>query len=498
MRRAALGGLSLAIAASAESFTIRKVNRETSVRGSSKYFASQLATGDAVIKNDQAQDYVIEVSFGGKAATLVLDTGSSDLWLAPLPSVNYNQTFANAKIYNNLPANLTYGTGSAAGYVAQLDNIGFAGYTVNNQSLLYVTKQDDIFDEIEAQDSSFGGIVGVGFDTNSEIATLVSNATHENWGRSVLSNIFLENPTLPHYIAIFLDRLGYLNDTGSGTLDIGTYASGYEAVTSQPKHSVFSGYKGGFLQWNLLVSGLKINGESQTLQTGVTPGKKNGLSNTPPAGTISALLDTGTSLAQLPTAAWKALYEGMGGVLVKNQSYTQDTLSYAVPCMAEAQLEVTFGNQSVLVHPLDLTNVSIVTLPDGRNLTACLSYFQNGSWFGGDNDVILGDSFLRNVYAVYNYGDLTKTLSGFGGDPFIQLLPLTDASKASSEFKESRANALSFFPPEINISTINDPNPQAMSGSSASSGHSNSGPMIIALPGVLPAIFLVVISALLL
>ncbi|QRV84432.1 aspartyl protease [Ceratobasidium sp. AG-Ba] len=468
MRRAALGGLSLAIAASAESFTIRKVNRETSVRGSSKYFASQLATGDAVIKNDQAQDYVIEVSFGGKAATLVLDTGSSDLWLAPLPSVNYNQTFANAKIYNNLPANLTYGTGSAAGYVAQLDNIGFAGYTVNNQSLLYVTKQDDIFDEIEAQDSSFGGIVGVGFDTNSEIATLVSNATHENWGRSVLSNIFLENPTLPHYIAIFLDRLGYLNDTGSGTLDIGTYASGYEAVTSQPKHSVFLATKEGF-----------CNGIC----------KKNGLSNTPPAGTISALLDTGTSLAQLPTAAWKALYEGMGGVLVKNQSYTQDTLSYAVPCMAEAQLEVTFGNQSVLVHPLDLTNVSIVTLPDGRNLTACLSYFQNGSWFGGDNDVILGDSFLRNVYAVYNYGDLTKTLSGFGGDPFIQLLPLTDASKASSEFKESRANALSFFPPEINISTINDPNPQAMSGSSASSGHSNSGPMIIALPGVLPAIF---------
>ncbi|QRV84433.1 aspartyl protease [Ceratobasidium sp. AG-Ba] len=131
--------------------------------------------------------------------------------------------------------------------------------------------------------------------------------------------------------------------------------------------------------------------------------------------------------------------------------------------MAEARLELGFNNQSILVHPLDLTNLTIVTLPDGRNLTACISYFQNGSWYGNDNDLVSNMSYqLRNVYAVYDFGKLTNTLSGVSGDPFIQLLPLTNESKASAEFKEARAKALSFFPPEINISTINDPVPQAL------------------------------------
>ncbi|KAG9123319.1 hypothetical protein FRC07_015095, partial [Ceratobasidium sp. 392] len=176
----------------------------------------------------------------------------------------------------------------------------------------------------------------------------------------------------------------------------------------------------------------------------------------------------------LPAAAWKALYESMGGVLVQNTTLTQGTPSYAVPCMAEAQLEFMIENQTILVHPLDLTNVSLITLPDGRNLTACLSFFDQANYYGGDNDLVLGDAFLRNVYAVYNYGNYNNTESGLSHDtPFIQLLPLTNSSAASAEFKDARAKALKFFPPEINITTINDPVPQAMSGSSAGSGSSN-------------------------
>ncbi|KAG8697855.1 hypothetical protein FRC08_006269 [Ceratobasidium sp. 394] len=472
MKGVILLNLTLATLCSAVSFPIRKVRLLGTALGSTRTAPSILAANNAVIKNDQEEAYLVDVQIGGTTYTLALDTGSSDLWFAPRP--NYNQTLGNFKLFDDLYLNFTYGAGSVEGYVAQADNIGFAGLDIKNQTFLYVTKQDQVFNETEAEDPLFQGIAGVGFDTISQINVAVVNATNQHWGRTLMSNVFLAEPTTPNHLAVFLDRLGYLNDTGTGTIDIGTYAPGYEAVANQPKHAVFSGVPNGVLQWNTLITGLTINGKSQTLETQVIANRSTGFTIKPPAGTISALLDTGSTLADLPAAAWKTLYESMGGVLVKNTSLTEDTLSYAVPCMAEAQLEFVMGNQSIPIHPLDLTNVSIITFPDGRNLTACLGFFDQGSYYGADNDLVLGDAFLRNVYAVYNYGNFNNTESGLSHDtPFIQLLPLTNTSVASAEFKDARSKALKLFPPEVNISTINDPVPQAMSGSSA--GSSNDG-----------------------
>ncbi|KAG8776772.1 hypothetical protein FRC12_000699 [Ceratobasidium sp. 428] len=472
MRCSALLGLSLTTLCSAASFPVRKVRFTGTELDSIRSGPSILAANNAIIKNDQEQGYLADVQIGGTNFTLVVDTGSSDLWFAPRP--NFNQTLGNFKLFQDLFVNLTYGAGSAAGYVAQADNIGFAGLTVNNQTFLYVTKQDEIFNQTEAQDPLFQGIVGFGFDTISQINVAVLNATRQTWGRTLMSNVFLAEPNTPNHLAIFLDRLGYLNDTGTGTFDIGTYAPGYEAVANQPKIAVFSGLPDTVFQWNVLVTGLSVNGQPQKLETQVIANSSTGLTVKPPSGTISALLDTGSTLADLPPAAWKMLYESMGGVLVKNTTLTQGAEQYAVPCMAEGLLELIIANQTIPVHHLDLTNVSIITFPDGRNLTACLSYFDPASYYGADNDLVLGDAFLRNVYAVYNYGNYNNTESGLSHDtPFIQLLPLTNASAASSEFKDARAQALKFFPPEVNVSTINDPVPQALSQSSAGSGSSN-------------------------
>ncbi|KAG8716928.1 hypothetical protein FRC09_014991 [Ceratobasidium sp. 395] len=474
MKRSVVLSLAFASLCSAISFPARKVRYTGNRFSSARTGPSVLAANNAVLTNDQEQGYQIDVQIGGTTYTLAIDTGSSDLWFAPRP--NYNQTLGNFKLFQDLYVNLTYGAGSAAGYVAQADNIGFTGLTVNNQTFLYVTKQDDVFNQIEAEDPGFQGIAGVGFDTISQINAAIINSTNQTWGRTLMSNIFLADPNTPNHLAVFLDRLGYLNDTGTGTFDIGTYAPGYEAVANQPKNAVFSGLPDVVFQWNVLVTGLSVNGKPQELETHVIANSSTGFTVKPPNGRISALLDTGSTLAGLPSATWKALYESMGGVLIKNTTLTEGSVLYAVPCMAEAQLEFTIGSQTILIHPLDLTNVSTLTFPDGRNLTACLSYFDEANYYGADNDLVLGDAFLRNVYAVYNYGNFNNTESGLSHDtPFIQLLPLTNASVASAEFKDARAKALKFFPPEVNVSTINDPVPQALSGSSAGSGSSNDG-----------------------
>ncbi|QRV84154.1 aspartyl protease [Ceratobasidium sp. AG-Ba] len=271
-----------------------------------------------------------------------------------------------------------------------------------------------------------------------------------------MSNIFLQYPSTPNHIAFLLDRTGDLNEADTGYFDIGTYAAGYEAVAKEQKQQVFSGFENVVSQWTVLLTGLNINGKSQKLQSGVKVNKAHGVTNAPPAGSISVLFDTGTSTAQIPAEAHKALYESMGGVSINRTSL------YAVPCLAEAAIRFTFGNQNVYIDPLDLTQVNTGTF-GGQNFTYCTSVYEVGEAAGGTNDAILGDAFLRNIYAVYNYGDFVKTESGLKTkSPFIQFLALTNATAASAGFKQARAKALASLPPEVDVKTINDPNPRSV------------------------------------
>ena len=50
--------------------------------------------------------------------------------------------------------------------------------------------------------------------------------------------------------------------------------------------------------------------------------------------------------------------------------------------------------------------------------------------------MILGDSFLRCVYSVYDFGDFDA--SGNMGAPYVKLLPIVDPNQASKEFAAER------------------------------------------------------------
>ncbi|CAE6470617.1 unnamed protein product [Rhizoctonia solani] len=331
-----------------------------------------------------------------------------------------------------------------------------------------------------------------------------------------LTCLFLTDPSTSNHIAFFLDRTGDLNNTDTGYFDIGTYAPGYERVANQPKFDVFTGFESEDLQWNVLVHGISINDKKQVLRTTVVADKDAGLTtvppkgtisalmdtgtsaaeipeqaflykdvgltNVPPKGTISALMDTGTSAAEIPEQAFHELYKAMGGVLVKGASV------YVVPCLAQANVEFTIGNVTVSVHPLDLTDVQVDDFGTGQNLTFCTSVYGPASYEGADNDIILGDAFLRNVYAVYNYGDFVKTESGLNtSSPFIQVLPLTNFTAASEEFKVlpltnftaaseefkvARAKALAGLPPQLDVKTVNDPKPKPVKSTGSKNGTS--------------------------
>ncbi len=49
---------------------------------------------------------------------------------------------------------------------------------------------------------------------------------------------------------------------------------------------------------------------------------------------------------------------------------------------------------------------------------------------------------MRNTYSLFDYGNFLKHTANDRGDPFIQLLPLTDVKQAHQEFVEVRLNGV--------------------------------------------------------
>ena len=155
------------------------------------------------------------------------------------------------------------------------------------------------------------------------------------WGRSLLSNIFLSDLSTPNHIAFRLDRLYDGNTTDTGSFDIGTFAPGMEAVNSTSPIPIFNYNSTTDQYWSVLLDGIAINGQNQTLKTTVSAGDV-----TPPDGKLAVVLDTGYSLPQLTTELAHTIYTGMGGVL---WSGDPTNATYVVPCMTEGNLTFYIG-----------------------------------------------------------------------------------------------------------------------------------------------------------
>ncbi|KAG9125213.1 hypothetical protein FRC07_008556 [Ceratobasidium sp. 392] len=278
-----------------------------------------------------------------------------------------------------------------------------------------------------------------------------------------MSNIFQLDPTTPNHVAFRLDRLYDNNGTDTGTFDIGTFSPGFEAVNNTDPIPIFSASSTRLIYWSVLLDAIAINGENQTLSSTVASGDV-----TLPAGKLAVLLDTGYSLPQLTTQLAHDIYTSMGGILWEGDG-TNST--YFVPCMAEGSLIFYIGGHAIPIHPLDLTFVRTIEV-NNKKITFCQNAFQPFTSEAGRGtiDLILGDAFLRNVYTVYDYGDFTNGISGSPrSNPYMKLLPLTDPTAASAEFKSARAAQLAALPPQVNVSTINSDNPQTIPGTGSNS-----------------------------
>lgn len=105
------------------------------------------------------------------------------------------------------------------------------------------------------------------------------------------------------------------------------------------------------------------------------------------------------------------------------------------------------------IHPLDLTSLSDPITLGGQKYTACVAAFHGiDEWAPGEFDISLGDSFLRNVYASFDFGNDPAT--GTQGTPYVQLYSQLDVEKAKAQVNTIRAQTLQGRPPVIDPDQI--------------------------------------------
>ncbi|PCH36226.1 acid protease [Wolfiporia cocos MD-104 SS10] len=395
------------------------------------------------VENFQDTVYATNLTIGGQELLIQLDTGSSDLW------VNLPNDQIEITNITNITAQETYGIGAVTGPIA-FANVSLGPHFVPDQAFINATNATD-FGTIFGD--NVRGILGLSFDLGSTVAVEIAINYNSSIGRSFISNLFAQNESMPHLFTVQLGRTSDPEYVTEGIFTIGEYVNELAAVAEQPQLPRFpnSDDVNTPPRWSTVMSGMTVNGQPFQFNASGVPGTPN--------GSVVAVLDTGFTFPPIPAAAVDFIYSSIEGATFDNSSGF-----WIVPCENSTQLEFQFGNQSIPIHPLDITEVTEL-----NNATVCVNTFRPTTFPVNDQfDIILGDAFLKNVYASFNYGNWSA--ENPNAIPFIQLLSTTNLTAAFDEFAQVRSSMVSSAEATASVSATTVTTASATASSGAASG----------------------------
>lgn len=319
--------------------------------------------------------YYADVSLGTppQAMKVSVDTGSSDLWVNSASSDlcssqqfceggTYNQDDSStARVINN-DFNISYvdGSGAVGDYIG--DTLQFAGVTL-----------DDFQFGVGESSTSTMGVLGIGY---AIIEVQVNRAGSDPYPNLPLALLNAGHINTNAYSL-------WLNDLDASTGSIlfgGVNSEKYEGdLVTVP----VLGQGDLYFELDIALSGLELGGKSMA-----------GSNDLP----IAVVLDSGTSLIYLPDSIVENIYNEVDVVLNGGTAY-----AYCDDANSDKQLSFTFSGKTINV-PMNELYISIgtdsygrpVTFEDGRE--ACIF----GVAPSGSSTPLLGDTFLRSAYVVYD------------------------------------------------------------------------------------------------
>ncbi|KAH9947685.1 aspartic peptidase domain-containing protein [Amylocystis lapponica] len=349
--------------------------------------------------------YSATVYVQGQPFQVQIDTGSSDLWL------NTQNTTFTGLTDTGYNTTIGYVDGTSATGPIMLANVSLGEFTVSGQA--FINAPGSNASEVGVDT----GLLGVGPPSSSVVLQQLENSTYN--GLNFLDNVFGYYPNESNFISFLLSRSDY-GITEGGVMTIGELVENYTQITSTPKLQVVVDYG-----WFTFMDGIYVNSQ---FFTGNSLGVE-GLLAIPDANQTVILLDTGTSLATAPPFYVDAMYANIPGA-----NFSDDLQSYYLPCDSKINISMLIGGNEYPMNPIDAITVST----DVDNNTVCYGTFSNTPEDAGV-DFILGDAFMRNVYTLLDFG--SWVFSG-KGDPFIQILSVTDANTAWADFDDANKHRL--------------------------------------------------------
>ncbi|KAI8972259.1 protease [Trametes punicea] len=296
------------------------------------------------------------ISIGTPAQKFLIDfdTGSADLWV---PSVNctssycskkdkYKPTSSSSSARKSGKFSIEYGDGSSVSGPVYTETVAVAGVTVKGQYFSPVNTISPSF----GSESGNDGILGLAFPA-------ISNLQKSPFFNTAKSQGAVKNGVFGFKLAKSGSEL-YLGGTDTSLY---TGSIEYHAVTGS-----------GFWQ----ISGASISIGSQTVVSG-----------------FQTIIDSGTTIIYGPPNAVSTFYQNIPGA----QVYDSQNGLYSFPCNSTpSDVAFNWGGNNWTVSAANF-NLGMVSS------TQCIGAIAGQDLGLGSNTWLLGDSFLKNVYAAFSF-----------------------------------------------------------------------------------------------
>ncbi|KAA1474873.1 acid protease [Dentipellis sp. KUC8613] len=393
--------LSLALLVSANGFTVplKRVHRSP---------GGLLAPGHADVPVGNSHDFS---SVGGQKLGVILDTGSSDLWVVSSNCTGidcsgvakYNATSSLSLSSYNFK--LAYLIGTVSGSIG-FETITLGSYQITAQVFAIANETRGL----NLSSAGNSGIMGLSFPLSAAIPATA--------GKTILENMFAYFDDAHRFFAFRLGRssddstfsFGQLDSLLSNSTDDFTRTAVY---TGTGRHSTLD-------YWKLPLHAITLN--SSTSISSFTA------SRVPGSPTPIAVLDTGTTFILGPTKDVDAFWAAVGA------SRKLDSGQWEVQCTRAVAVGFVLGDEHTkreyVIDPED------VSLAEGSPEEGWCTGGIQASDGVNSGDWILGDAFLRvgsNVYVTHHGATAHQP-------PQIGLLNLTDPHAALARFQSERGH----------------------------------------------------------
>lgn len=313
--------------------------------------------------------YFANVTMGTPAQSLRLhiDTGSSDLWVNIASSSyceekgspcalagTYAPNSSSTYEYVNSLFNITYvdGSGSAGDYAT--DTLTFGGETITAQEF-----------GIGYTSSSAEGIIGIGYAANEAIVEYQAE-TYANVPQKMVSEGLINS----NAYSLWLNDLDA--STGSilfGGVNTDKYTGSLQTLPIIKEEGIYA-------EFLIALTSVGINGDDTSIASGLSD---------------AALLDSGTSLMYLPDAIATKIFSAVGATYDENEGAAIINCDMA---NNDTTIDFTFSSPTISVAMSEL----VIVAGTQGNKDICIL----GIAPAGDSTTVLGDTFLRSAYVVYD------------------------------------------------------------------------------------------------